>query len=161
MLHYDIRYGFLKARQIYNSVGPWDHSDNDQKKKKGLEYINRVNEKKPGFYDKLEESILKEGIKNPICVVTGKLPGWQWDQMPEEAKKHGVWCPQWGGSRLFIAQKHDMMIPCLISDFAKKFTDLELVTNGNRIKELISMPIKKIIISPRGLIIRFENESHN
>lgn len=159
MLHYDIRYGFLKARQIYNSVGPWDFYDNEQKKKKGLDYILRVEEQKPGFYKQLEESILKEGVRNPICVVTGKLDGWQWDQLPEEAKLHGVWCPQWGGSRLFIAQKHDMMIPCLISDFEKKFTHLEHIVNGNRIRELIDVPIKKIIFSKRGMIIKFENEN--
>jgi len=159
MLQYDIRYGFLPSRQIYNSVGPWDYYDSDEKKIKGQHVIDLVEKQKPGFYQKLEESILAIGIRNPICVVTGKLDGWQWDQLPDQAKQAAVWCPQWGGSRLFIAQKHNLMIPCLISDFEKKFTHLQLLTNGNQIKALIDIPIRRIIFTPRGMVIKFENES--
>ena len=157
MLQYDIRYGFLPSRQIYNSVGPWDYHDSDEKKIKGQRLIDLVEKQKPGFYQKLEESILATGIRNPICVVTGKLDGWQWDQLPDQAKQTAVWCPQWGGSRLFIAQKHNLIIPCLISDFEKKFTHLQLITNGNQIRALIDIPIRKISFTPRGMVIKFEN----
>jgi hypothetical protein len=156
MLSFDIRYGLVPSREIYNAVGPWDWRDSDSKKDAGKTLIDKVEKTKPGFYQNLEKSILSTGIRNPILVVTGKLPGWQWDQLPEFAKQSAVWCNQWGGSRLFVAQKHSLLVPCLISDFEKKYQHLEHITNGNRIRELLDIDIKKILFTKRGLIIKVE-----
>lgn len=108
------------------------------------------------FYDNLEASILKEGVRNPILVV--KIKRYPPEKLRNKMKKNSSWrayhsrhdfwwtndedepiwlprhktpkkkiapdgsmfvCRMLGGSRLLIAQKHNIKIPCIISDFCK------------------------------------------
>ena len=66
-------------------------------------------EQKYGFYSKLETSIDEEGIRNPIFC-----------QSIEEGTfgKYGL-------SRLWIARRKRIPIPCIIADYVERWSDLE------------------------------------
>jgi hypothetical protein len=71
------------------------------------------------FYEKLEKSIT-DGFRNPISVT---------------AKNGELFCKMHGGSRLYIAQKLNIDIPCLIADFNNIYSDFETI---NSFEELYS-----------------------
>ena len=62
--------------------------------------------------DKLEESILSEGIINPI--VCFSING-------------GLFC-QYGSNRLRVAKDNDIDLPVIVIDYNDKYSDLELLT---------------------------------
>ena len=66
-------------------------------------------EHKNQFYTKLEESILKEGFRNPIFC---------------NSIEQGTFS-RVGTSRLWIAKKHKLDVPCIIADYVDRWTDLE------------------------------------
>jgi len=106
----------LPAQKIYNYVSPENESPG---------HIDRLN-KQNGFFDKLEESILKEGIRNPILVSIGWAPPSIIKRLPQETQDNfndAFVCFTKGGSRLWIAQKYDIDVPCIVSDFVGKFSD--------------------------------------
>ena len=70
--------------------------------------IVRLNDEN-GFYRKLEESILREGFRNPIFC---------------NAKYGETFC-RYGTSRLWVAQKNNLEIPAIIADYEDRWTDLE------------------------------------
>jgi len=61
------------------------------------------------FYTKLEESILKEGFRNPIFC---------------NAIAEGTFS-RVGTSRLWFAKKHGLDIPCVIADYVNAWPELE------------------------------------
>ena len=67
-----------------------------------------------GFFLKLEKSILKDGFRNPIVV---------------NAKTEGIE-PVHGGSRLWVAQKYNLVFPCVIADFDDIFPDAFEILGG-------------------------------
>jgi hypothetical protein len=85
--------------------------------------IERLNEKN-NFYNNLEESVLREGFKNPILVNYHKCDPIMLKSLPktiQNTPKRFVVCDFLGGSRLYIAQKHNMDIPCIVSDWKGDF----------------------------------------
>jgi len=69
----------------------------------------RKQEDRHQFYSKLEESILKEGIRNPIFC---------------NSISEGTFS-RVGTSRLWIAKKHKIHVPVIIADYVDRWTDLE------------------------------------
>lgn len=61
------------------------------------------------FYTKLEESILKEGFRNPIFC---------------NSLAEGTFS-RVGTSRLWIAKKHRLDVPCIIADYVGRWANLE------------------------------------
>lgn len=109
---YQVRYGQLRARDIVNL----------------LEMTPAAIQRKATFYNKLEHSILREGFRNPILVVAGYCPTFYGHRLPSSMQMDRTQilvCFRLGGSRLYVAQKHDLMVPCVISDFVGRFPDLE------------------------------------
>ena len=70
------------------------------------------------FYTKLEESILKEGFRNPIFC---------------NSIREGTFS-RVGTSRLWIARKHELEIPCIIADYVDRWEDLELLETEEDIR---------------------------
>lgn len=126
---YRICYDILNSLDIYNLVGPWDINDlNERKEKRKFIY-----EDQKLFFDNLEKNILLYGIKNPIIVTYG-TPYKDFKLLHNSDKK--FICAYLGGSRLWIAQKHNLMVPCFINDFigdypSKDIIGLELYKYGN------------------------------
>ena len=82
-------------------------------------------EQKYGFYSKLETSIDEEGIRNPIFC-----------QSIEEGTfgKYGL-------SRLWIAKRKRIDIPCIIADYVDRWTHLEeLFTKDDILNKYIDKP---------------------
>lgn len=100
---YEIRYGLLKPEQIPDSFIMAD-------------WVYKKNERDFHFYTKLEESILKEGFRNPVMVY----------------EKPGERTFPYGGTRVWIAQKLDIPVPAIISDWTGIFKDWELITTINQ-----------------------------
>ena len=60
--------------------------------------------------------MLANGFANPVLVIAGLRV----KQMELDADYVGV--DRLGGTRLAIAHKHDLDIPCVVSDFVDRFT---------------------------------------
>ena len=89
------------------------------------EYEDELN-KICGHYSKLEESILNEGIRNPVVITCGYPKKRSIKHVPPEMLEK----PEssllllegtTGGSRLHIAQKYNMVIPCFVNDWTGRF----------------------------------------
>ena len=115
MIEYSVYSETLKSRSIFNIVGPRDHTDYRQK---ALDREERLLKKNKGFYERLEQDVLTNGFINPIIVVRNKWFTMEWG-IGDQCKPA---CPQYGGSRLWIAQKHDLDIPAIICDYDGKFS---------------------------------------
>jgi len=122
---FKVYYAVLPSNEITNICGPVRRNEDNSKTKDNVTYIGRMNTKN-GFYVRLEASILKNGISNPILVQAGfcndRTIHYLHNGEQEDPSKILV-CERQGGSRLWIAQKYNMDIPCIISDFTGKFAD--------------------------------------
>lgn len=105
---YKIIFKKLNSRIIYNYIGPYDWNDSIVRIEERKIIINR----EENFFKTLETSILNNGIINPILVNKGKYP---FDTNGLPIKDYICW--QFGGSRLYIAQKYNLDIPVIINDF--------------------------------------------
>ena len=171
--NYKIRYGVLDSTLIFNECGPfsggppgWDEEAIKKREEKGLQHIahqNKVN----NFFNKIEESVLKEGFRNPILVDCGmcahildrgihpRLP----IEMQEDHTKI-LTCNSNGGSRLWVAQNHNLEIPCIISDFVDRFTDFKLLETREDIFSCYRDRPQKIRFNPFGLRLRLLPQTH-
>lgn len=98
----------LPSEDIYNCIGQTED----------------VISKSPKFYKKLEESILREGFRNPILVCAGICPSIYLRNLPDKMRDDPnkiLCCVKMGGSRLWVAQKHKLIVPCIVSDFKNIF----------------------------------------
>ena len=112
---YQVYYKTIESSCVYNKLEP------------SAEQIKRTEEKYPGFFKKLEESILKEGFRNPISVSKVRHKKECIFDFGKELKVNEAQpyikgdklfiCHMHGGSRLYIAQKHQLEIPCIVADF--------------------------------------------
>ncbi|NJO61612.1 MAG: hypothetical protein HC836_26200 [Richelia sp. RM2_1_2] len=132
---YKVKYKILPSTSICNAL------------EQNSAEINR----KKIFYDELEKSILEQGFINPIMVNAGFCPTISKRYLPKhmvENKNEILVCCKWGGSRLYIAQKHQLDIPCLISDFIGKFVEpeLDLATT-----QTMLYAIREIVVTDVGL----------
>lgn len=145
---YNIIYKIINSRKIYNLAGPgrhlspyWDSRLNKNIKNDILKIIDERN-KIDSFYDRLEKDILLNGFNNPILVKSGFIdPGisYRLGDLQYNIDKLLI-CDKWGGSRLWVGQKYNLMIPCLILDFDKKFKETNL--SDDEIKTYFKSDIK-------------------
>lgn len=71
-------------------------------------------EAKNGFFTKLEESVLKEGFRNPIFC---------------KSITEGTFSV-YGTTRLWVAKKHNLEIPTVIEDHTRDWEHLELLNTA-------------------------------
>ena len=127
---YKIRFGYVEATELSTFAIVYNQNYS-RYKTSFLDRIVCLRPVKPGgglymkknqegnFYTKLENSILKEGIRNPIFV---------------QAVNTGSFC-RYGTSRLWIGQKHKLKIPAVIADYGNYWSDLEELFNVEQIRE--------------------------
>jgi len=128
-----VRYGLIPSNDIANVVGPGaGPSITAPIHIEGRESIQdayiKMKNNENGFYTKLEENILSMGFLNPILVCAGQCVESYKSWLPESMKQDSntiLACDRLGGSRLWVAQKHNMDIPCIISDFIDMFGERE------------------------------------
>lgn len=132
-MKYVVKYLILDPNDIANPMCPSDHQ---------IRYGNEQN----GFFTKLEESILTEGFRNPINVwvkENGDLASWYY-----------------GGSRLMTAKKHNLPIPCIVSDTINKFPDAKILTDAEEVRAMFKDRPKTVIFEEEGLNISGCADSH-
>ena len=122
-MNYVVKYGVLPSKMINNTLEP------DQARIKQLEDLQK-------FFTKLEVSILGEGFRNPIVITA--------------LSKEDI-TPRYGGSRLMIAQRHNLDIPCVIADFDNVFPSLEVLSDIAKIYKCFKDRPKKIFLKPHGI----------
>ena len=111
-MDYKVRYVILNSNLIFNYNAP-------------TEKIIEERNARDGFYNHLETSIIEEGFRNPIVVVSGfHQKGNNIGKFPKHMQNSDpLYCRDCGCSRLWVAQKHDMDMPCLIADGNNRFED--------------------------------------
>lgn len=157
---YTLRYGILDSNIIFNECGPysggkegWDEEAIKSREVKALKMIEILNNDR-GFYIKLEESILKDGFRNPIIVNAGWCPKirdrGKNGRLPLKMQNDNskiLTCNSNGGSRLWVAQKNNLAIPCIIADYVDRFSDLLMLeTKEDILKHYNDKPRKVMIL---------------
>lgn len=107
---YRLVYTVLDHSEIFNYLRP---------KPKQIEERN----KKDNFYADLEESVIAEGIRNPLTIVShskSKRRRYFATLPPEVYSDESIVniCIN-GGSRLLMAERHDLKVPCIICDYER------------------------------------------
>ena len=168
---YVLRYGILASNLIFNECGPfsggpvgWDDKAIAARKKKGDAYIAHRNTI-DHYFIRIEDSILKEGFRNPILVDCGMcahiIDSGKHPRLPlhmQEDHSQILTCSSNGGSRLWVAQKHNMEIPCVISDWVGRFSDFKQINSREELLEYyIDEPIR---IRPRSFGLRLNLSIH-
>jgi len=142
-----VHYVTLPARKIFGMVGrcgggyntQWTDWSEEGRKKRELimqEYEQGL-DAICGHYRRLEESILNEGIRNPVTVTCGHPRKRTMEHLPPEmrnlpASELLLLETTLGGSRLHVCQKHDMQIPCIVTDWTGRFrNELEIKTESD------------------------------
>ncbi len=126
----------LPAREIFGMVGRcgggyntvWADWSTEGRRNRELimrefeEGINAIS----GHYQRLEESILGEGVRNPIIITCGMPRRREIKFLPPEMRSLPpkdllLLETTVGGSRLHVCQKYDMQIQCLVNDWQGQF----------------------------------------
>ena len=142
MEEYVVRYEILPPHSIINYIGP-----------KTEEQV-AIHNARNNFFANLEESIKEKGIRNPIIVTAGWVPGpirKNLNMLMEETYKTSI-CWQVGGSRLYVAQKLGLDIPCIVKDHNNVYSSPPLTTE-NEIWALFKDPPERITLDKKGLAI--------
>lgn len=162
-LDFDIRYVIMNPHEIFNecgpeNTGPWQWTPHDiMTRKANAEKTIHQRNKRDKFYTLLEKSILQEGFRNPILVCAGWCPPKKYKKLPPTMKNNKnkiLICDRHGGSRLWIAQKHDLDIPCIISDFCGRFNDQALCENQNDVLKYFQDQPDRLVINAHGVHVR-------
>jgi hypothetical protein len=146
----------------YNTI--WsDWSDQGRIKRELImqEYEQQM-DKLCGHYRKLEESILGEGVRNPVIVTCGLPKKRPIDLLPPELRSQSsnrllLLETSTGGSRLHVCQKHNLTIPCLVNDWHGRFTAAPLVPSDQHALQYYRDPPQKLTFDRRrGLVEAFD-----
>ena len=114
-----------------------------------------------GHYSRLEQSVLAEGFRNPIIITCGLPRKRRMENLPPEMRSlppsELLLCEMtMGGSRLHVAQKHDISIPCIVNDWTGRFQGSPEILSVEDAYQLYKDPPKSIVLSQDlGLVESF------
>jgi hypothetical protein len=160
-----IRYVKIPAREIFGMVGrcgggynslwaDWTPAGRAARESIMAEYEQELN-KICGHYTKLEASILAEGIRNPVVITCGQPKKRTLKHVPPEllaGPERNLLLLEGttGGSRLHIAQKYNMTIPCIVNDWTGRFNNLVEITSEAQARTYYKDQPKSVIVDPRN-----------
>lgn len=158
---YSVRWMVIDSAKIINLCSPesiywpknWSENELEYRNTVGAEYIRAWNETN-GFYKKLEESILKDGFRNPIIITAGHPQIRKLTEIPPELRvepSEMLVCEILGGSRLHIAQKLGIAIPCIVNDWVNRFPNALKLNTNKDIKKAFSDPPDLIYFTEKGV----------
>jgi hypothetical protein len=116
-----------------------------------------------GHYTKLETSILREGFRNPLIVTCGPPVMKKLENLPPElrARPQHEWLlleGVTGGSRLWVAQKYNLPVPCIINDSTGHFAMGQPITDVEQALQLFRDPPRQAFINDRrGFAEQYDN----
>lgn len=153
-----LRYAVVPADRIFNWLAPmnvtcwgffpelrehWWTPENVKIRKRIQELYIEKFDKFAGHFSRLEQSMLKDGFHAPVSTITGVPRGmYQNDEFPLKVlppelrnnPNHVLCTHTFGGSRVIVAQKHNMDVPCLIYDYTNAFPEAETLKTQGQIK---------------------------
>ncbi len=151
-----LRFVELEANKIFNWLNPmnvtcwcafhewhstWWEPETVNRREHFAKIWTEEFDKITGHFSRLEESIQKDGMHHPINAVSGSFRcAHLKDQVnstiafPPELQarpNETIYSHTFGGSRLTIAQKYGMTVPCAIHDFENLFNEQPEITAQN------------------------------
>lgn len=139
-----VRYAVLSPDRIFNLTAPrylpeislkwlgryhWHHYKYDPVRDIiEAHYIRRFNEVS-GHYERLLESVARDGFRNPIMVSAGRLERRKVAELPHALRQRDALLVSeyLGGSRLWAAQQLGVDVPCIVNDYAGVLPDAEVL----------------------------------
>lgn len=93
-------------------------------------YVRRFNEVS-GHYERLLESVAREGFRNPIMVSAGRLERRKTMELPPALRQREdlLVSEYLGGSRLWAAQQLGVDVPCIVNDYTDVLPSAEVLRN--------------------------------
>ena len=146
----------------YNTVWEdWSSEGRDAREHITKEYEEGLNAI-CGHYDKLETSILREGFRNPLIITCGIPVKKKIYHLPPELRKKSPWElflleGITGGSRLWIAQKHNIPVPCIINDFTGRYSGATQILTTERAQTYFKDPPRILMDRLRGMSEAYDN----
>lgn len=109
-------------------------------------------DRETGHYARLEESIRRDGIWNPVMVTTGPMMRRAETELPAAVRhdRNRVVCEWVGGSRLLVAQKLGLDVPVIVNDRANIFPEFGRLWPGTNIKALFKDQPRRIVWQADG-----------
>ena len=153
-----LRYAVVPADRIFNWLGMmnvtswvffpelrkhWWSEENVKIRKRIQELYMEKFDKNNGHFKKLEQSLLKDGFHAPVSTITGVPRGmYQKDVFPAKTlppklqsdPNKALVTHTFGGSRVIVAQKHNLKVPCLIYDYTNAFPEAEVLATQANVK---------------------------
>jgi hypothetical protein len=173
-MNYRVHYVTLPAQDIFGMVGRcgggyntiWVDWSPEGRLKRNIimrEYERGLNAIS-GHYSKLEESILKEGMRNPVIITCGLPRKRPMECLPPELRAVSperllLLESSMGGSRLHVCQKHNMEIACIVNDWTGRFKDEPEIKNEEDARMCFMDQPNKIVFDPElGLTESFDRD---
>lgn len=169
----NVFYTVLSAKQIFGMVGrcgggyntvweDWSTAGRLARDKITQEYEEGLNAI-CGHYARLEASILSEGFRNPMIITCGNPIRRELKHLPPEIKQKPI--TEWlllegvtGGSRLWVAQKHNLQVPCIVNDTTGQFNQgISLVSADQAAKMFKDPPAKYSLTETTGFSEHYNN----
>lgn len=97
-------------------------------------YIARFNDVS-GHYERLLDSVARDGFRNPIMVSAGRLERRKASEIPPALRnREGLLVSEYlGGSRLWAAQRLGIDVPCVVNDYTDVLPSAEVLPNASAV----------------------------
>lgn len=163
-MSYTVRYTTLPAKEIFGMVGRcgggyntiWEDWTPEGRRARNciMQEFEQGLDKICGHYRRLEESIKKEGMRNPIIVTCGRPVRRTMNHLPPELRrlrpnKLLLLESTQGGSRLWLAQKHNLKIKCIVNDWTGRFDHCPQIATPADALQYYADPPKSISFHPK------------
>lgn len=145
-----VRYAVLPPSRIFNLTSPrylpeislrwqaryhWHHFRYEPLRDViEAHYVRRFDDIS-GHYERLLESVAREGFRNPIMVAGGRLERRHKSELPPSirAREDLLVSEYLGGSRLWAAAQLGVDVPCIVNDYACVLPDAEVLHNVQQV----------------------------
>ena len=146
----------------YNTIwSDWSPAGRSVREKIIKEFEDGMN-KICGHYKKLEASILEHGIRDPVIITCGWPVRKKMHHLPPELinkppVQRLLLEGTTGGSRLWVAQRHRIPVPCIINDFSRNYNNGEPLRTIQEVVSHYGDPPAQITMTPRaGVNVPFD-----
>lgn len=152
-----LRYVEIPTKDIFNWLAPenitcrsylkhlhgnWWNPSSVEQRKLFAQYWTEEFDLMTGHFTKLKKSMEVDGIRSPVCVVTGPIRNVRMDQAHTPSKfvrpdlikniHEMIYTKVFGGSRVSIAVELGIeTIPCVVHDFSDLFPEADIITRKN------------------------------
>ncbi len=134
----------------------WDEEGLRKRKEYAEWYVKKLNDRNR-FFIRLEESMLNQGFRNPILVNAGFCQPRKFDWLPLDMQANPdtiLFTHSNGGSRLWVAVKLNIQVPCMVSDFIGRFENEPEIKNVDEFKTYYKDTLQGVVFGEYGVTIK-------